>query len=60
MYFVENDDWLVMSTSKENINLSNWFLDINKDIEEIKHERIYKVSLNGGFEVLGDFQKKQY
>jgi glucosamine 6-phosphate synthetase-like amidotransferase/phosphosugar isomerase protein len=60
MVLVENDEWLVMSTSKENVEYANWVLGINDIPEDVKHEIIWEVSFDGTFTEIGTFKKKEY
>jgi predicted glutamine amidotransferase len=59
MYFAENEDWLIMSTLKDNMSYACWLLNIDANVAEIKHNTIWKVSTKGEFKSLGEFEKKQ-
>jgi len=58
-YFSENDEWLIMSTSKENVDYGRFILDVEKEPQQLKEYVIWEVERDGNFIKLGDFKKKE-
>lgn len=57
MYGVQDDEWLVLSTSKENAEFAKWFLKINGKVKEPKPMRIYDVL--DGMKIVGKIKEKK-
>lgn len=57
MYILENKNWLIMSTTKENLEFAKYFFDINAKIREIKPYKIYDIF--NGFKEIGTFREKR-